>query len=111
MVKKQINKMEKLLKKYDKFLEVKRGLDGSIDIVRQSPFYSRTQYKALSLKNEFVGSGKWILKKIISMDTTRHDLVGDVLRNNEALRHKKDSRNIHEDMAEFMLNGSSMFIR
>ena len=102
--------MEELLKKYDKMLTFRKLLDGSTQIIRQSPFDSRREHILFVIKNKRVGSAKWVLQKLISMDTTRHDLVGNAMRKNWALREKKDPRNMHEEIADFMLAGGSTFI-
>ena len=102
--------MEDVLKQYDKLLTFKKNLDGSVDILRKSPFDAQLKHKLFKITNQRIGSAKWIVKKLISMDTTRHDLVGNAMRKNWAIREKRDSRNMHEDLAEFMLSGGSTFI-
>jgi len=102
--------MEKVLKQYDKLLTFKKNLDGSVDILRKSPFDAQKTHVLFTIKNQRVGSAKWVLKRLISMDTTRHDLVGNAMRKNWAIRNRKDPRNMHEDLAEFMISGGSTFI-
>jgi len=97
--------MEEVLKQYDKLLTHKKNLDGSVNILRQSPFDSRKQHKVLVIIKQYVGSGRWVLQKLISMDTTRYDLVGKAMRNNWAIRQRKESRNMHEEIADLMLSG------
>ena len=100
--------MKTVLKQYDKLLTYKKNLDGSVDILRKSPFNIRKEHRILTITNQYLG--KWVIKKLISMDTTRHDLVGKAMRHNWAIRNKKDSRNMHEDLADFMIKEGSTFI-
>ena len=102
--------MEDVLKRYDKLLTFKKNLDGSVDILRSSPFDSRKEHKLFTIRNQYAGSAYWILRKLISMDTTRHDLVGQAKRNNWAIREKKESRNMHEDLADFITTQGFVFI-
>lgn len=102
--------MEDVLKQYDKLLTFKKNLNGSVDIIRQSPFDAQKSHKLFTISNQYTGSAKWIVRKLISMDTTRYDLVGNAMRKNWAIRQKKDPRNMHEDLADFMLSGGSIFI-
>lgn len=98
------------LKKYDKLLGTKKNLDGSISVVRQSPFDKRKKHELFLVKNQFVGSGKWILKKLISMDTTRHDLVGQAQRHNMRIREQRGNRNMHQEIADFVVNGGDSIV-
>ena len=102
--------MEEVLKRYDKLLTFKKNLDGSVDILRKSPFDTQKTHKIFTITNQFIGSKKWIIKKLISMDTTRFDIVGKAMRNNWAIRNKKDSSNIHREIADFMFTGGSIFL-
>lgn len=96
-----MNKLVEQLKKYDKFLEVKKLLDGTIKIIRQSPF-SLLQFKVINIQNQYIGSGRWILRKINLMDTQHHDIVGQVTESNYRLRNKKDDDSIHREIADFL---------
>ena len=100
--------MEKALKQYDKLLTHKKNLDGSVDILRQSPFDTQKEHKLFTITNQRLGH--WVIKKLISMDTTRHDLVGKSIRHNLAIKNKQDSRNMHEELAELITLGGSTFI-
>ena len=102
--------MKDVLKQYDKLLTYKKNLDGSVDILRKSPFYAQKTHKIFAIRNQYIGSKNWIIKKLISMDTTKYDIVGKAMRDNWAIRDKKDPRNMHEDLAEFMLTGGSILI-
>jgi hypothetical protein len=44
------------------------------------------------------------------MDTTKYDIVGEALRHNQAIRKRKTSRNMHEDLANFISIGGSSFV-
>jgi hypothetical protein len=96
-----MNKLVEQLKKYDKFLEVKKLLDGTIKIIRQSPF-SLLQFKVIDIQNQYPGSNRWILRRINLMDTQHHDIVGQVTESNYKLKHKKDDDTIHREVADFL---------
>lgn len=96
-----MNNLKLQLKKYDKFLEVKKLLDGTIKIIRQSPF-SQLQFKVIDIQNQYLGSNRWILKRISLMDTQHNDIVGQTIDSNYKLRHKKDDDSIHREVADFL---------
>ena len=102
--------MYEKLKRYDRYLSCERKNDGTIDVFRQSPFDKEKKHTIIPIRNQYVGSGKWVLQKLISMDTTRHDLFGDAKRHNWKIREKKDSKNMHEDLADFIISGGSTFV-
>lgn len=102
--------MKDVLKRYDKLLTFKKNLDGSVDIIRKSPFDSIKRHNLFTISNQYIGSSKWVINKLISMDTTRYDLVGSAMRKNWALRERKDPNNMHREIADFMLNGGSTFV-
>ena len=102
--------MKEVLRNYDKLLTYKKNLDGSVDIIRKSPFDTQKEHNLFKISNQYIGSANWVLRKLISMDTTKYDLVGNAMRHNWAIRERRDSRNMHEDLAEFMVSGGSTFI-
>lgn len=94
--------LKEQLKKYDKFLDAKKYLDGTVEIYRQSPF-SKFQFIVFRIQNQYCGSNKWILKKVSLMDNQKRDIVGDVYKINWNLRNKKDNYNLHNEIASFLL--------
>jgi hypothetical protein len=99
------------IKKYDKLLTTKRNIDGSIKIIRQSPFNSQRQFEVLGINNQYLGSFRWILDKIIKMDTRKFDIVGKAMRNNLAIRNRRDDDRITKDIAEFWeVGGESILL-
>jgi hypothetical protein len=100
--------LSQLLKKYDKYLRHKKTLDGSTYIYRQSPF-SHATYNVLALENLYVGSAKWVLRKIASMDSTRHDFIVSSINNNQKIRKTKTDKRITEEIADFVNNGGMTF--
>jgi len=102
--------MEGKLKKYDKLLIFKKHLNGSIDIIRKSPFDTQKEHLLFSIKNMATGSSSWVIRKLMLMDTTRRDIVGEALRHNWAIRDKKENRNIHNALADFMHTNGSIII-
>lgn len=100
--------LSQLLKKYDKYLRCKKTLDGAMYIYRQSPF-AHVTYNVLALENLHLGSAKWVLRKIASMDSTRHDFVVSSLNNNQKIRNKKTDSRITQEIADFVNNGGMTF--
>ena len=99
------------LKKYDKFLNIKRLLDGKILIQRKSPFNSRKDYNILEIENKYVGSMDWILKKLILMDHQRFDITGYAHSINKAIRNRPNDDRITRDIADmFESSGGSIVI-
>lgn len=100
-----MEKLERQLKLYDRFLRVTKLLDGTIKIYRHSPF-SRRQYDVLIIQNQYIGSSNWVLIKINSKDSQRHNIYGDVLKTNRRIRESKKDSRIHNEIADFMLQES-----
>ena len=100
-----MDKLGRQIKMYDRFLRVKKMLDGTVKVYRQSPF-SRRQYDVLIIQNQFIGSGKWVLIKISLKDSQRHNIYGDVLKTNRRITEEKNDNRMHEEVAEFMLKES-----
>lgn len=103
-MKKNLNK----LKKYDRFLRIKRFLDGTIKIYRQSPFNSQKSYEILSIQNQYFG--RWVLKKIMLMDHQRFNIIGKVHANNKAIRDKKEDDRVTREIADFIQAGGESII-
>ena len=101
--------LNKLLKKYDKYLGCRKNLDGSIQIFRQSP-YTTMKFDILVLENQYLGSYRWILKKIAMMDSRKKDFIVSSIEHNKKLKQiQKDDRQSQE-AAEFILNGGMSFV-
>jgi len=92
------------LKKYDKYLGCKKCLDGSTIIFRQSPYTIR-KFDILTLENQYLGSYKWILKKIALMDSRRKDFIVSSIQHNKKLKQKQSDDRISREIADFTLNG------
>lgn len=101
--------LNQLLKQYDKYLGCKKHLDGSITIFRQSP-YTTIKFDVLTVTNQYSGSFKWLMRKIVLMDSRRKDfIVSSINKNKKQRQIQKDSRQSRE-VAEFMLHGGMTFI-
>lgn len=98
------------LKKYDKLLNIKRTLNGTIEINRQSPFNSQRNHNILEIKNQYLGSFSWVLKHIISMDNQRFDITGKSHAINKAIRNKKEDDRVSRDIANFFESGGDSVI-
>jgi hypothetical protein len=92
------------LTKYDKYLEVKRNLDGEIEISRNSPFSSETRYHILTIKNQFIGSLLWIKRDLMLMDNQRIDIINKVVKNNKKIKEFEEDDRMSRDVANLMLN-------
>ncbi len=99
------NKKMRDLRKYDKFLNLVRSLNGAKNVLRQSPFNSIKRYEVLNIKNKYIGSANWLLRKIISMDSQRFDLVGKANQHNKNLYHKKDDNRVTKEIADYFFSG------
>ena len=99
-------KVAEELKKYDKYLKIKKLLNGKVCVYRQSPFSKQVEFKVKDFKNHYIGSGRSILLKIVSMDNQRSDISGSVVKNNMNIRRRQNesNRNMHSDVADIMLN-------
>jgi hypothetical protein len=98
------------IKKYDKLLKTKRNIDGSIQIIRQSPFNTKRQFDIIEIKNQYLGSFRWIIDRIIKMDTRKFDIVGKSMRNNLAIRNRQEDDRITKDIAEFWSVGGQSIL-
>jgi len=101
--------LEKLLKKYDKYLSCRKDLDGSIQIFRQSP-YTTMKFDILTIENQYIGSGKWILKKLNLMDSSKRDLITNVIQHNKKSRQKEKDRRMSEELADVLIHGGMTFV-
>lgn len=102
--------MENVLKQYDKLLKCKRNMDGSITVFRKSPFCAEKTHELFKIKNQFTGSARWLRAKLIKMDTTRNDIVGDALRHNWAMRNERRDTRMHQSVVDFISKGGDTFI-
>jgi len=101
--------LNELLAKYDKQLSCKKNLDGSVTIFRRSAF-STANFDVLAIKNQYIGSAKWVLKRIYLMDSRRQDFFVKSILNNDKLRKAKMDNRISRDIAEFIGNSGATFV-
>jgi len=97
-----MDKLERQLKLYDRFLRVKKLLNGTVQVYRLSPF-SRRQYDVLTIQNKHIGSSDWILREVNLKDNQKHDIAGSVKDQNIRKRMERDDNRAHKEMADFML--------
>lgn len=107
-----INELEKLLKRYDNKLLTKGRMNGEKFLTRQSPFNKLRQHDIFSIRNQFIGSGKWILRKLMLMDSQKYDFVNFTLKHNEKIRKSADKydREIHRDVVKFIKENEKIVI-
>lgn len=89
------------LKKYDKLLRLKKNIDGSKVIFRDSPFSSQKSFDIITIENQYLGSLRWALTCLTLMDTRKFDIVGRSMRNNMAIRNRREDDRITRDISEF----------
>jgi len=94
--------LKKVLQQYDKFLLYKKSLDGKVVVFRKSPFNSQKDFKVFDIANQYLGSCRWIRRKLILMDSQRQGMVAEVLQNNLAIRNRRDDNRMSQDLAEFL---------
>ncbi len=104
-----LNKLQEKLKKYDRFLSCKRKMDGSVEIIRKSPFTRSRDHEILKLENKFIGSSMSILKSLVLMDSQRKDIIKDVEEINRKIREKHpDYSHISKEVAYFMTENEKL---
>ncbi len=99
-----------MLKKYDKLLFMKKNIDGSKSVKRKSPVYKTVNYDVLDIKNQYLGSTRWVLDKVKRMDSRRIDFFKKPIEDNLRTRWGKKDRRMHEDVASFMQEGNKIII-
>jgi hypothetical protein len=99
-----------IIEKYDRLLYIDKDLDGSKKIYRKSIFKSSEEFPILKIENQFVGSGRWVRNKLMSMDTQRLPIVSDILMHNKKKQKEKQNNNMTVDIANFMVTGGQLFI-
>lgn len=102
--------MNELLKKYDKYLRIKKTLDWRKILQRVSPVYKKTSYDVLEITNKYLGSWRWLMSKIKKMDSRNNDFIISALIKNEKLRKRKDDNRISEEIASFIFNWEKIII-
>lgn len=86
--------------KYDKFLRIKKNLDGSVVIYRQSPYSAERQYNVLEIQNQYPGSWNWILRQIILNDAQRYDFITPVIQRNKKIVEGKGDDRVTRDLVD-----------
>jgi len=95
---------------YDKQLALKKSIDGSKTVYRQSPFNAQRTFDIKVFENQFLGSGRWIRDMLIKMDTQRHSILHDSLENNKRIRARKDKSLMSKNIADMFEGGGDTFI-
>lgn len=89
------------VKEYDKQLFTEKLLDGTILIKRESS-YELYDFDVFKIQNQFIGSGKWIKRKLESMDCQRNDLFGEVEKHNDKITNKKRDTRMSEELGQYL---------
>ena len=88
------------LKKYDRFLEIRKSLDWEKIIIRKSQYNSWIDYKVLDISNMF--QWNWIIEKLKSMDSRNKDFFTSSIRNNERIKKRNLDPRISSDVSKFI---------
>lgn len=88
------------LKKYDRFLEIRKTLDWKKTLIRRSQYNTGIDYEILDLSN--MVSWKWIIKKLKSMDSRNKDFFTSSIIKNDKIRRKNLDSRISEDVSKFV---------
>ena len=101
-----------ILWRYDSLLNIKGRLNGEKVIVRQSPYNRLRQHDIYSIRNKFLGSGRWLLKKLMQMDSQKHDFVKSTLSHNEKIRSRgnKFDREMNREVAKFIRENEKIIL-
>lgn len=106
----KLNKLEKVLKQYDSFLTHKRHLDGTVEIQRKSPFSTQIKHSVVKLQNQFIGSGDWIRRSLILMDTQKYDITGSVVKKNYKITEEKNDSSMSKEIANFVYENEKVVL-
>jgi len=90
--------IKKRLQEYDKLLLLKRNLDGSKSLYRKSPFH-KTKYELIKFTNQFIGSGDWVMNKLMSMDTQRNNIFEHIRRSDLEIMKTKSTFDLSREAA------------
>lgn len=99
-----IKNVEKLLRRYDPQLRLRKTIEGAKELIRQSPFQRNRQHPVMTIKNRFLGSGRWIRFYLQSNDSRKRDFVQWTIRHNENLKKRANTfdRDMHREVARFI---------
>ena len=101
-------KLQDVLKRFDRFLFIKKKIDGTIEIYRKSQFNKKESFLIKELTNQYPGSGKGIVYMFSLMDSRKFDFIMSSLFHNRKLQQEKTDRRIHQEVAEFMSSGEKI---
>lgn len=93
---------------YDKQLIIEHSLNGTNTILRKSPFKHKN-HLIFEIKNRFIGSGRWIIKKLYEMDTQKHDIIPKYIKQHKRPSLKKESA-MHKDIAQFIIKNEQIIV-
>ena len=74
-------------------------------VYRQSPFSKKVEFEVELFKNQYIGSGRAILRKIALMDNQKQDIAGLVEKVNKGIRdnERRIDKNMHKDVADLIM--------
>lgn len=102
--------LEKVLQKFDRFLYVKRLIDGTFQIHRRSQFNKSESYVIKELTNQYIGSPMVLTRMLHLMDNRKIDFIVKSILNNKKIRDKKGDKRAHREVAEFISSGGNKIV-
>lgn len=100
------------LEDYDKKLKYKKNHDGSIEIYRDSPYNTFREHFIFEIKNQYIGSAKWIKNKLMKMDNQRTDIIGNIRVKNKRIRDEKQgTEEMTKEIVDYFATGGEIFVR
>jgi len=95
---------------YDKKLSLKKHLDGSKILMRESPFNAQRSFDIKEFTNIYLGSGRWLRDSLIVMDTQRQNIFKKTVDNNLRIKRSRNQNNMSKNIADMFESGGDIFI-
>lgn len=80
------------ISKRDKRLFIDKSISWEQIVKRRAVFVKNYNHEILYIKNKRIWSWMWLMAKLHSMDSTRKDIVREVMNSNKKLMKEKDDR-------------------
>lgn len=103
-------KSKDVLKRFDRFLFIKKRIDGTIEIHRRSQFNKKESFLIKELQNQYLGSLKGVVSMLSLMDSRKIDFIMSSILHNRKIQTQKGDRRIHEEVAEFLASGADKIV-
>lgn len=91
------------LNKYDKTLCLVKKLNWTKEIEKRSKLVRSRKYIILTIQNQRLW--RWVIDKLISMDSHRIDFFQKQINKKLKQRHQKSDNRMHKEVANYIING------